>query len=377
MNILKNITNTNTNLYEYDKYDIIDFLEPEYIKDWLSVIPDDVWIANKKNIEYNVYKLKDKSIISYIIKKINLNISKYVIKYFDKINLELLKYCVEYDFITLKIIIKKNFDKIIDTCIIMHNYEFNKYFYETIYFELKPEHIIKLTPNLTNLFGFLPIEKIHKDNMFYNSIKNLSYNYYTSINDYKIIKYYNEIFINIFTNIKLKKNLYETFVNVFTKSKIDNFDDMINLKNILGFTDLEFKKNLFFGFSKEKYIFPNVCMFGDINFIFQIINYSFGNELNMILNNEYVSIIMVCISLSNKIEYVLLIYNYLVYEKKFKFTKELYSKIIQKIIIFGDKKHYEYKNIIFEFINLGGIIQGYSIYTNYMEKIAIKNCNLN
>ena len=42
------------NSYEYDKYDkydIIDFLEQEYIKDWLSIIPNSVWIKNKKVIE--------------------------------------------------------------------------------------------------------------------------------------------------------------------------------------------------------------------------------------------------------------------------------------------------------------------------------------
>ncbi len=78
-------------------------------------------------------------------------------------------------------------------------------------------------------------------------------------------------------------------------------------------------------------------------------------------------------SLSNKMENVFLIYNYLAFGKNFQFTKDQYSKIVSRIIHLGDKKHYNYKDVIIEFINLGGEISGYSLYTDYIERLKIKN----
>jgi len=362
-------TNINT-IYEYDKYDIIDFLEPEYIDDWLSILPNDIWINNKKTIENHICKLKDKKIISFVIKKINANLPKIIVNNFDKINLELLKYCVETNFTQLINEIKKNqytYKEIIKKCILNYDIEFNKYFYETIYFKLEPEHQIKPNPNLTNLYGILE-EEVHKDNMFHNFIKNNNVSSYSWINDWEVLKYYNEKFKNIFTN-KNRKLLCDTFITILVKNKIDNYNNFLNLKNMLTITNSELSK-LLFGFDKIRYIIPNVCLLGDINYIFQILNLC---DDNLLLKKENVVILMVYTSLSNKTENVFLVYNYLIFGKNYKFTPEIYSEIITTIIRLGDKKHFEYKNIIMEFINLGGIVKGYSMYTDYIERLNIKN----
>ena len=365
--------NLNT-IYEYDKYDIIDFLEPEYIKDWLSTIPNDVWMKNKKTIENSIFELREKKIISFVINKINLNLPKFLVKNFNKINVELLKFCVEYDFATFKKEIKKNlliYKQTINICITKHNYEFNKYFYETIYFELEPEHKIITKPINLNIFGILQNNnKFHKDNIFYDSIIKLL-NGLNSV-DYKILKYYNIKFKNVFANLD-KKILCPLFINVFNGSKIDNYNDMIDLKNILGITDLEFKKKIIFGslfnYNANRCIIRNICMLGNINFIFQVLNFC---DDNILLKNSNICTLIVSTSLSKKIENVLSIYNYLVFEKKFKFTKELYSEIITNIIYGADKKHFNYKDIIIEFINLGGRVSGYSVYTDYIDRLKIK-----
>jgi hypothetical protein len=372
---MDNIKNTNNKMYEFDKYDIIDFLESEYINDWLSIIPNDVWIINKKTIENQIFKLKDKTIILYIINKINLNLPKFIVCNFDKINLELLKFCVEYNFNGFKKQIKKNlniYNEIIYKCITIHNYEFNKYFYEIIYFELEPEHKIKIKPN-----HMINSNDIHKDNMFYNSLKKILYikssDLYYSIYGYEIIKYYKFVFENLFDKLE-KKRANKIFINIFIGSKIDNFNDMIYLKNILNITDIEFKKNCIFETSHNyivgESVFRNICKESNMTFIFKVLNFC---DDDFLLKNENIITLMTYISLSNKIENVFLVYNYLVFGKNYKFTKEQYSEIIYNIIKFGDKKVNEYKNIIIEFINLGGIISGYSIYTDYIERLKIKN----
>jgi hypothetical protein len=366
------------NSYEYDKYDkydIIDFLEQEYIKDWLSIIPNSVWIKNKKVIENRLCNLTDKIVISYLIDKIKLDLPKFIVNNFEKINLELLKFSVENNFDKLKDEIKKmnhKYKDIIRMCITDFDVNFNKYFYETIYFKLEPTH--KNKPNtLMNLLGFLPNANddnfVHKDNMFYVFLKNMENNG-CSINNYQVIKYYNEKFKDIFIGVNSK---HIRFVNIFNKSKINNYNDTIELKKILNISDSVFKKNILYYADGQNYYMHfstlhNICLLGDIDFVLQILNFC-GDD--MIKQRNFIVTVLTFVSLSDKIENVFLIYNYLLCEKNVKFTKDMYSDIISGIIRYSDGKFYKHKKIIFEFINLGGVVSGYSMYTDYINKIKI------
>ena len=371
-------------LNEYDKYDIIDFLEWEYINDWLNLIPNQIWIKNKNIIENRIYKLSEPKIISYIINKINLNLAKYIVSNFSKINLDLLKFCIDTNFDKFKIEIKNScsYKKIIFNCIYERDYEFNKYFYETIYFELEHEHKFKpATKNVLNMFGFLLYdnENIHPNNMFYNLlIKNIN-NQSHSVPNFDVFKYYYRKFtnaLNMAIKYSNKQYLKHFFMNIFYKSKINNFEDLIELKNILNITHVEFKKYILIendNYSlidiSNKSLILNICKTQSINFIIKILNL-LDNEI--IQQKDNIIHIMVSMSLTNKIKSVYLIYNWLVYDKKCIFTKEIYSLIIKRIIIVGEKNFHEYNEIIFELINLGGEIKGFSIYTDYIEKIKIK-----
>lgn len=82
-------------------------MESDCINDWLNLIPNDLWIKNKKLIENQVCKLEEPKIISYVVDKININLPKYISSNFEKINLNLLKYCVETNFNEFKKEIKK------------------------------------------------------------------------------------------------------------------------------------------------------------------------------------------------------------------------------------------------------------------------------
>lgn len=370
---------------KYDKYDIIDFLEAEYIDDWLNLIPNNVWMTHKKKIENVVHKLSEPKIISYVIKKINLNLVKYIINNFEKINLNLIKYCFETNFDKLKKELINDpfiFNDIIKICCIKHNYDFNKYFYETIYFELKPEH--KVVPKSENQIVSNPDPEPDPHpanvfyNVFYNVIKDINKTF-TNIPTFDVFKYYNTKFKNII-NSDIKHNY--VFERIYFISKINNYNDLIELKNILNIENKIFNEIItnydYWSDVNVKFwsrcILKKICMTGDLDYIVKILNLL---DIDFIQKKVSIINIMTFVSLSNKIESVNNIYNFLRYEKNCVFTNEIYSKIIEKIILTGPKKYYEYDKIIYEFINLGGVIviQGYSRYTDYIKKIKIKNIN--
>lgn len=369
---------------EYDKYDIIDFLESEYIDDWLNLIPNNLWIENKKIIENHVYKLMEPKIISYVIEKINLNLPKYVILNFEKINLNLLKFCFEryYDKF-MKEIKKKNYNmtQIINKCIYRHDYEFNKYFYEIIYFELEPEHKVEEQNSSTilNLYGLLQNKypnNIHQNNMFYNMlVKEINY---CAEMDYDVLQYYNKKFKNYIKKYTIDKYDTTTIINKIyekIKMKIKKLDELFEIADILNISKSDLKKIILISTNyiySYKSIIYNVCMYGDIDLIVEVLNFL---DNDIVQKKENIIKIMTSISMSNKKENVFLVYNILLYEKKCIFTKQIYSEIIQNIIYQGDKKFYEYDKIIFELINLGGEIKGYSMYTEYIEKLKIKQLN--
>lgn len=359
-------------MYEYNVYDIIDFLEEEYINDWLSTIPDEIWKKNIKIIMRNIYMIENANVISFLINKINFDLPTYIVKYFKKISLGLLKYCFENYRVKLLFEIKKKHNvyiKIVDECVEFHNYDFNKYFYEKIYSELDPKNY-NCVKNIKNKYELLCTDDgFYKNNMFYCSIIERINNFYYSFSNYDTIKYYHTKFENIFKIIKSSSKNF-VFKNIFMKGMITSYDEMIKLKNILGITDSDFKQKILLNDYQYTSIISYACKYFDIDFVINILNLC---DDNILLKEKHVAKIIASVALSNKIENVFLIYNYFAYHKNFVFTNDTYTKIITDIIYSDEKKHYEYYKIIVEFINLGGRIKGYSIYTDYIEKLKIKN----
>lgn len=76
----------NTYVYnEYDKYDIIDFLEEDYIE-YLNSIPLEIWKKYKKDIEIKLLQVKNHQIINLVLTKINIDCYQHIVKNAEKIN---------------------------------------------------------------------------------------------------------------------------------------------------------------------------------------------------------------------------------------------------------------------------------------------------
>lgn len=376
-------TNTNINIYEYDKYDIIDFLEPDYI-DWLKSIPSECWNKYMKDVEKSFSKITDEQVMDLVIGKIKINFPKYVVDNFEKITLQVLKYCVKTNFSKLDTQIKKNnhnFNKCIKDSIEQKDLEFNKYFYEDLYFKLEPSHLYKyLGANTNSNFFLLEGIWIHKDNRFYKIIKNElpSYSCKAHISNYKLINYYNSRFPNVFQNNSPSKKSYsyDMYARTYKESKIDNWNDMIELKNILNISNDDFSQKMLIGKdfyyynqSNTRYLLLLICKSGNVELVFKTMNTFWSDELKKM---ENIINIMAFSSLSKNYELVSLLYNFYTFEKNIIFDVGICSRIAEKIISISDKKYHEYDKILYELFNLGAVVKGYSVYTDYIESIKIR-----
>ena len=360
--------------YMYDKYDIIDFLEADYI-DWLNSIPTEYWDKYKKDVEKFFYKITDERVMDLVMKKVKINLPKYVIDNFEKITLKVLKYCVEKNFTKLDIQIKKTdykFNYCIKDSIINKDIDFNKYFYENLYFKFEPTHQYNGLNTDGNFFLLEDIH-IHKANRFYENLKFIIPTFYRTISNYKVIKYLNDKFPNIFQNNlqKNKESIYDMYVNIFKESKINNWNDMIELKNILNVSNFDFSKKILIGNIHHygvRNLLLTICKSGDVELVFKTINNLWSDEFK---NTSNIINIMSFSSLSKNYELVFMLYNFFTYEKNITFNASICSHIVEKIIYNSDKKYREYDKIIYEWLNLGGVVKGYSIYTDYIESIKI------
>lgn len=373
---------TNDGTYEYDKWDIIDFLEPEYITDWLELIPDKCWNEFNKDVEKAFGKITDERVMDLVMSKIKINLPKYIVDNYEKINLESLKYCVKKNFEKLSAKIKYSdakFNTIIKSTLQTHDLNFNKYFYEELYFKLEPTHKYDEFKNKSN-YTLLPNNiYIHKNNKVYKICDTLGLSHNFKTLKYELIKYYDELFPNVFHNCNKNNIIVYMFMNTFCASKIDNYDDIIKLKNILNISDHIFSREILIG-QKElytcKHIFFEVCEKGNTELVFKLLN----NHWNFLFETEKNIIeIMTQSALSKNYELVFLLYNFYTEQKNIEFTDKMCSQILRRIIGRIDKKSCDYDKIIYEFLNMGANISGYSkcsLYTDYVNSIkSIKHKN--
>jgi len=345
--------NNNKIAYEYDRYDIIDFLEPDYI-DYLNLIPDDIWEKYQKYIEDALLSVENKLIIDLVFKKIKIKYVQYVLQNFSKINFKLFR-IIMYKSST-KILNKlKKFKSIRENvyreCILKNNLEFNEYLYGSIFVVLNQtlhhdiDELQKIFQSIINMTGLLP-------------------------KYYDVFKYYYEKYIII-----VGKNKQRLFFQMYKNYNINNFKNLIELINLIKIPNNTFVQEILFNKiinydDREKLIFKisNTC---DPDYFIQVMDY-FTMENNCFHFDVIVNIIVEA-SLTKNIDLVIVIINYLKKKKKVVFTKEIYSRIIYFIIKKSGPKYNEYDNIIYEFINLGGVVKGYGVYTDYIESIKFLN----
>jgi hypothetical protein len=76
--------------------------------------------------------------------------------------------------------------------------------------------------------------------------------------------------------------------------------------------------------------------------------------------------------MSKNIDLVFIVYDCLIKKQPGLFNNKLYDRILYNIIKRTSPNYHDFDNVIYEFINLGGIIKGYGVYTDYIECIKIK-----
>lgn len=336
--------NTNYN-YEYDKYDIIDFLEINYF-DYLNEIPEEIWTKYKNDVLISLLTIKDHQVINFICNKIKID-HKFIIKNFDKINFELLKYLIDNDNTknNIKIKIFYQLDKIFESTYQYKDLEFNKFIFENF---CQIDNNKKNDDKYTNYKIFIE-----------NSIlSNKSPKYYDVLEYY--IKKFNLIeSIQKYTNAK-KINI---FFAISYKYTIDSYDKLMEFKNLIQIDNITFVSKILF----DKNIIVKICDLGDIDYLIKVIN-NFNIDKTY-FNDNLITTMFTKGILSGNIDFSMILYNYLKYNIGFNFNKQLLSSILYSIVRTTGKNHNQYDDIIYQFIDLGGVIKGYSVYTDYIESI--------
>lgn len=340
---------------EYDKYDIIDFLETDYF-DYLNNIPKEIWTKYKNDISTSLLTIKDHHVINFVCNKINIDY-KFIIKNFDKINLELLKYLMNDDNTknNLKIKIPNQIDKIFLQIYQFQDLEFNKFIFEN--------------------FCQISNNNINNDNKNFNYKKCIE----QKIVSWILPKYYNvlDYYIKKFDLIESIKKYtdvvkIEIFLEFYDKYKIDSYDKLIEFKNLLQIDNITFaSKILFKGNNYQWYqpvnIISKICNSGDIDYLINVVN-NFNIHKTSFSEN-IISTMFTNGILSGNVNFPMILYNYLKYNIGINFNKQLLSKILFSFISTVGTNHKQYEDIIYQFIDLGGVIKGYSVYTDYIESI--------
>ena len=369
---------------EYDAYDIVDFLEIDYLE-YLNSIPEMIWSKYKREIESKLLKVNDLKIIEFVVKKIKIDSYNYIKKNLQKMNFELFKFLINNEKKNLiDKLIKYNLIKNIHITVFKHhNLDFNKYVCEIFYEDIKNNNNVQnINNNVQNNNTYIVVKKkISYDKEIKSMIELRYFSHDLPIYE-DVFYYYIELFnIDISIKNKLIKQYTDLYIKIFTSYSIYSFEKIIKLNKLLEINDENFINNILFrdnhSFSySNKYVILYICKLGDIELFFQIIN-KFNIEKKYYTKNDYYMVkqILLEATLSKNNDFVLILYNYFKFNIKIDFTIKLLSNILVNIILHIGSNRDEYDTIIYEFLNLGAIITGYGVYTEYIESIKLLNNN--
>jgi len=330
---------------EFDKYDILDFLENEYI-DYLRGIDKKHFTKNRTDIEKRLITSTDAKICDFLIDHMNIDFDTLIFKNITKIDLILFKYYFEKK----KNMYLEKFKK--NTSLFMlifnkKNLEFNKFIMENIY--------SKLYSNAHNK------KKIFKDEIEYIIQGDVNYTNHYNVFFY-ISEYFNLLYLVRERQIHIKRDL---FFLLNSNNPITNFDELQEIIKKMGISKIEFENNILIRiFSFDKIYLLTICKSGDIELFIKVIN---NYKLNVaVLTNLSIVEIFVEAVKSNNIDFVIILLNY------FKglgavITETHYTDILNSI--FRLPNYTTYHNAIIGFIELGGNVVSNPVYRDYAESI--------
>ena len=347
--------------------------------EYLNSIPDTIWSKYKRDIELKLLTVNDLKIIEFVLQKIKIDSYNYIKKNLQKMNFKLFKFLINNEKKNLiDKLIKYNLIKNIHVIVFKyHNLDFNKYVCEIFYEDIKNNNNVQ-----NNNTDIVVKKKISYDNEIKSMIE-LRYKTHDLPIYEDVFYYYIELFnIDISIKNKLIKQHTDLYMKMFISYSIDSFEKIIQLKKLLEINDENFINNILFkdnnSFSySNKSVILYICKFGDIELFIKIIN-NFNIEKKYYTKNNYymVNEMLLEATLSKNCDFVLILYNYFKFNIKIDFTIKLLSNILINIILRIGSNRDEYDTIIYEFLNLGAIISGYGVYTEYIESIKLlKNNN--
>lgn len=381
---------------EYDEYDIIDFMEIDYLQ-YLDSLPKNVWSKFKKDVEKQLLNVKNIQVISLVLTKVNFDYYHYIIRNFNKINLNLLQYMVNADNekIIKKIVSNNQIKFIFESSIQFHDLEFNKYIYENLCVKIKEnnsltdnsdyKNIFYKAVNLINIFAknnkenTQIITETNKNNLSKTNQTNIEFK---NLFEHMMKRFYIPKYLDVFEyyikklnlTISVKNYSFDSLVDLcndmYESYSTDSYDKLIKLKNLFQMNECDFLSNVIFK-KKSPYcsdaIIYKICKSGNIDYLTKVIN-NFNFEKKYFTDN-IVANMFYNASLSKNINFIIILYNYLKINMRVNFNAHLLDMICYKIIHGTGSNHNQYDDIIYEFINLGAKIKGYSEYTEYIKSI--------
>lgn len=362
----------------YSVYDIIDYLDPNYI-DYLDKLPDGLWKLSKKLIIQKLHIQHEHKIIEYLIAKLKLTnvLTNFFKLHKKKISIEYFKYIYsnftnEFDMHLMKSY--GNFVKIFNEILLETNFEFNL-FVSKIF--LKQCYVYPMTFCIGKIFNKIAV----LNSYFYRrQTVNMTADYNTFFQYVQFVNY-NEPCKNITNEIK---NIRMNELQMFGRKKnIENTKDAKKIKKVRLFNQFyKWFKNIsfeqtkelanYFKMSKELMqlqiktctestdnIIYTFCKNYDIEYFirmieeYDIIN-MFMRDDNNIDVRSVVAKLLAIVARSKNIDTVRIFHNYLQFHFGILFNEKLYLRVCTNITFFKHYNFTEYKQIMYELVKLSG-----------------------
>lgn len=268
--------------YQYDKFDIIDFLEPEYI-DYLESIPSDIWKKFQSDITSSIGNINNIKLYNLIDKKIDINYVDVFTKKISKSDIGLLKMIIDNPVLRNKLItqLKSNSRTIYElysNCILHKDIKFNKYFYEDVYLKYVKENVQINDKNqhgvITSVINFLsgnkpqpnkPLQETYmgpvKCDVFEDIFKKVMERIHKLPKYFEVFTYYiKKFFFAHNSKLKYEKYFGGLYANLLMEYKFDSIDKFNDIINALEMSD---KLIIDFVFGNEKndtYVYNLSCV---------------------------------------------------------------------------------------------------------------------
>lgn len=383
--------------YSYNFSDIEDYLNWEYLE-YLELLPNKLWIENKKKIEKMLLEQTDERIIKYLILKLNLKstnifkdlsklkIKKFTFEYFKYITAN---YLDEFDKCLTRLY--GFFEKIFSKILFCENNEYNDYAFNLF---IGPKYSLHVRNYFEKYFNKCINTRLSLIRLVKTKSTSLNFDiFFRYINFLNYTDPYCKItFINhrdkdefdyICDDLK-KLRLFCSLIVLFNKI---TFEQLKELQKYSKVSNKLFKTKLIQDIKNYKTCFlTNICSYGDIDYFSKTINeYNidltflnatfYSTTLINLRHGNFIAKLISCIAILKDIEKLSTFINLLKYGLNILINNSIYNIVVENIVSSNEYNFYEHRDIVCEFIKLGATPQKNSYYTEFAK--SIKNNFLN